>query len=326
MTPGDTLTIAGGTNCTTATSGDTLTINATDTNTQLTTEAVQDIVGGMLTGNTETRIAVTYEDGDGTIDFVVTDMTADTQPLTTEAVQDIVGGMLTGNTETRVAVTYQDGDGTIDFVVDDMTGGGSARSVAGDTDNAIMTWVTSDNTFAAEANMTFNGNSLAVTTGSASAIPCTIKAAGSQTADLLLIENSISASLVAVEKDGTIELGGSGTGQIKRENVSGTDIAGKILDLRGGKSTGTGIGGSIKFHTAPAGGGSGAGVNNHAEALVIDGAKVVDFKKAGGSKTVTLQNDAMDEYMSGTATVTVNATEWLEIKVNGNTRYIPVWS
>ena len=36
-------------------------------------------------------------------------------------------------------------------------GGGSARSVAGDTDNAIITWVTSDNTFAAEANLLYDG-------------------------------------------------------------------------------------------------------------------------------------------------------------------------
>ena len=40
-------------------------------NTQLTTEQVQDIVGGMVTGNTETGVAVTYEDGDGTLDFVI---------------------------------------------------------------------------------------------------------------------------------------------------------------------------------------------------------------------------------------------------------------
>jgi hypothetical protein len=44
-----------------------------DTDTQLSTEEVQDITGGMLTGNTETLIAVTYQDGDGTIDFVVED-------------------------------------------------------------------------------------------------------------------------------------------------------------------------------------------------------------------------------------------------------------
>ena len=35
-----------------------------------TTEEVQDIVGAMFTGNTETNITATYEDGDGTIDLV----------------------------------------------------------------------------------------------------------------------------------------------------------------------------------------------------------------------------------------------------------------
>jgi len=38
----------------------------------LTSEQVQDIVGAMFTGNTETNIAATYEDGDGTIDLAVT--------------------------------------------------------------------------------------------------------------------------------------------------------------------------------------------------------------------------------------------------------------
>jgi len=41
------------------------------TDTTLTEEQVEDYVGGMLTGNTETGITVTYEDDDGTIDFVV---------------------------------------------------------------------------------------------------------------------------------------------------------------------------------------------------------------------------------------------------------------
>ena len=36
-----------------------------------TTEQIQDIVGGMVTSNTETGITVTYEDGDGTLDFVI---------------------------------------------------------------------------------------------------------------------------------------------------------------------------------------------------------------------------------------------------------------
>ena len=44
---------------------------AEGTNIFFTTERAQDVTGGMVTGNTETRITVTYQDGDGTIDFVV---------------------------------------------------------------------------------------------------------------------------------------------------------------------------------------------------------------------------------------------------------------
>ena len=39
---------------------------------QLTEEQVEDYIGGMVTGNTETDITVTYQDDDGTLDFVVT--------------------------------------------------------------------------------------------------------------------------------------------------------------------------------------------------------------------------------------------------------------
>ena len=39
----------------------------------LTTEQVQDIVGAMFSGNTETNITVTYQDADGTIDLAATD-------------------------------------------------------------------------------------------------------------------------------------------------------------------------------------------------------------------------------------------------------------
>ena len=44
----------------------------------LTQEQVEDYVGGMLTGNTETGITVTYQDSDGTIDFVVGTLNQDT--------------------------------------------------------------------------------------------------------------------------------------------------------------------------------------------------------------------------------------------------------
>ena len=41
----------------------------------LTQEQVEDFVGGMVTGNTETGITVTYQDSDGTLDFVVASQT-----------------------------------------------------------------------------------------------------------------------------------------------------------------------------------------------------------------------------------------------------------
>jgi len=46
------------------------------------TENVQDIVGAMLSGNTETLIAATYQDADGTIDLVVDEASIDHDALT----------------------------------------------------------------------------------------------------------------------------------------------------------------------------------------------------------------------------------------------------
>ena len=63
-----------------------------------TDEEIQDIIGAMVSGNTETNISVTYDDGNGKLNFV-------SDQLTTEEVQDVVGGMVSGNTETNITVT-----------------------------------------------------------------------------------------------------------------------------------------------------------------------------------------------------------------------------
>ena len=64
----------------------------------LTTEQVQDIVGAMFTSNTETRIAATYQDGDGTIDLEVDDMSGG-------GLSAASNGETTTGTSTSVAVT-----------------------------------------------------------------------------------------------------------------------------------------------------------------------------------------------------------------------------
>ena len=73
----------------------------------LVTENVQDIVGGMFSGNTETGISATYEDGDGTIDLVVATQTANDFTTTLKNKLDGIEASATAdqtNAEIRAAV------------------------------------------------------------------------------------------------------------------------------------------------------------------------------------------------------------------------------
>ena len=131
----------------------------------LNTEYVQDIVGAMFTGNTETNITATYQDSDGTIDLVIGTLNQDTTGNAatataletartihgvsfdgtanidlTEVVQDTVGAMFSSNTETNITVTYQDSDGTIDLVIGTLnqdTTGNAATATALETARTI---------------------------------------------------------------------------------------------------------------------------------------------------------------------------------------------
>ena len=95
------------------------------TNLYHTSERVQDIAGAMFSSNTETGIAVTYDDADGTIDLAVD----------AEFIADTVGAMVTSNAESGITVAYQDADNTLDFTVatlnQDTTGlAGTATALA----------------------------------------------------------------------------------------------------------------------------------------------------------------------------------------------------
>ena len=105
-----------------------------------TSEEVADIVGAMVSSNTESGITVAYEDSDNTLDFTIGTLNQNTTgsaaTLTTarnihgvafdgsanidlsEVISDTVGAMFSSNTETNITVTYQDSDNTIDLVVD----------------------------------------------------------------------------------------------------------------------------------------------------------------------------------------------------------------
>ena len=71
-----------------------------------TTERVQDVVGGMVSSNTESGISVTYEDSDGTLDFNVNDPTL-------SYTGDVTGsGVMTDLGNTSIALTI--GSGTVE--------------------------------------------------------------------------------------------------------------------------------------------------------------------------------------------------------------------
>ncbi len=143
-----------------------------------TDEEIQDVVGAMVTGNTETNITVTYNDTTGKLDFnatgggatdldSLTDVTL-TSPadsdilqrkvgvwvnrtmsqlkadlnLNNEDIQDLIGAMISGNNETGIAVTYDDVNGKLDFVV--SGGGGGATDLEGLTDVDLTTPVDDD--------------------------------------------------------------------------------------------------------------------------------------------------------------------------------------
>jgi len=189
-----------------------------------------------------------------------------------------------------------------------LTASGSGATLTGSTDNTVTT-VTGADAIQGEANLTFNGNTLGIVTGSSAAVPLTVTGASGQSVNLVTIENSSNENFVSVGSTGTILLGIDGTRRIQPENVSGTNVTGKHLDLRSGKSTGSGLGGSIRMYISGTGAGP-SSVNNHSEALRIWYDKKVDFKIA--------TND-------GSTLNTMSAAAYLPIKVGGTDYYLPLY-
>lgn len=151
----------------------------TDTNTQLSAEEVQDIVGAMFTGNTETRISVTYQDADGTIDLEVDSIPVD---LTSDGAGTIhannvptLNQSTTGNAATATALATARAingvnfDGTAAITV---TAAGStlsdtvpvSKGGTGLTTAASNSLLTGNGTsaFTAEANLAFSADRLTI--------------------------------------------------------------------------------------------------------------------------------------------------------------------
>lgn len=72
---------------------------------------------------------------------------------------------------------------------------------------------------------------------------------------------------------------------------SGTDIAGSILQLAGGRGTGTGAGGALTFSTAAAGGVSGTTLNSLSERMRITSTGNVGIGTTGPTELLDINSD-----------------------------------
>ena len=139
--PDQTVALTEGSNVTITGTYPNFTIAATDTNTQLSQEQVQDFAAPMITSASHSNISVNYDDAANTLtftndapdqtvslagganvsisgtypNFTITATDTNTQ-RTNEDIQDVVGGMVDGNTETDITVTYNDTTGKLNFV------------------------------------------------------------------------------------------------------------------------------------------------------------------------------------------------------------------
>ena len=112
----------------------------------LTEEQVEDFVGGMVTGNTETGITVTYQDSDGTLDFVVASQTDENFTTTLKNKLDGIESGATADqsaSEILTLIKTVDGSGS-GLDADTLDGISSASFLRSDADDTMSANLTID--------------------------------------------------------------------------------------------------------------------------------------------------------------------------------------
>lgn len=129
---------------------------------------------------------------------------------------------------------------------------------------------------------------------------------------------------------------GSGTTTASLQQVTlnatgaqGTDTSAAVstFNIAGARGTGTGTGGSVVIKTAPAGS-TGSSLNTLVETFRVDPNSVITLGQAAATPQHVLNTSSTTGAQLGTLTnvpVAGNPAGYIQITINGSTRYIPFW-
>ena len=252
-----------------------------------TNEEIQDIVGGMLTGNTETGITVTYQDGDGTIDFVVGTLN-----------QDTTGNAATATaleTARTIAGVSFDGSANISLNNNAITNGAGYLTSVG-TSNITNDAVTFDkieniaqNSFLAR----LSSGSGSVEELSASQVRGILNVENGATADqsaseivALVADQTIAPGTIDMEDDEKIKLGASDDLEIYHNGSN------SIINDNGTGNLQLQVGGSTKFNTQS------GGVQFYGSLYADDSNKI----ELGNDQDLKIYHDGSDSFVKATGT------------------------
>ena len=253
---------------------DAYTVNGTALN-----EYIADTVGAMVTGNTETGIAVTYEDGDNTLDFVV--------------------GTLNQNT-TGTAANLS---GTPDITVGVVTAGSLDISGNADIDGTLEADAYTVNGTALDthiAGVTVTNATNAVTATNANHVSVADNESTNENNKIVFIEDASATGNVGLESDGDFHYNPS-TGLLTTPAISTSGnitIAGN-LTVNGTTTTVATTNTTVTDNLLELN--SGAGSNANDAGILIE-------RGSTGDNAIIAWDESADRFTLGTTTATNDAT------------------